>query len=305
MVVADTNMIEMYNQKLSELRQNFFERSDGAKLASNELPPLIEKLRTFAMDGSKPAKRVLGRALHLSSLLACHRMDYGTFLHELNEMIDYARDLRDGDMEAAALIRQGLLYSYEFRPCQHHYAFHRAMQLLNKVQSPLVRACVLYGYAESLAASGQVKLAGVQRYFEAERHFERAESVSVPNDDPGHAYIHENSVARAIHRARFFVARSRCREAVELLTEMYSHDATPDNVEVLSLLAQAYAHLVLRQQGEDSFERACFFIETLVDTAKHMGSRLYHSQAQIYYEFLMLSKYHHNASKCLLHVVAF
>jgi hypothetical protein len=200
---------------------------------------------------------------------------------------------------------RGLLYSYEFRPCQQHYAFHQAMQLLDKVQSPLIRACVLFGYAESLAASGQVELAGVQRHFEAERHFDMAESVSVPDDDPGHAYIHENSVARAIHRARFFVARSRCREAVELLAEMSSRDATPANVEVLSLLAQAHTHLVLRQQGEDSFERACFFIETLVDTAKRMDSILYHFQAQIYYELLMLSKYHQNASQCLLHVVAF
>jgi len=305
MVVANMDMIEIYNQKLSDLRHRFFERPDGGMLVGDGLLPLIEHLRTYASYGDRPSKSVLGQALHLSSLLACHRMDYGTCLRELNEMIDCARDLRDLDMEVVALIQQGMLYYYQLLPCQRHSVFHHAMQLVDKIHSPLIRARVLYGYAESRAASGQVELAGVARYFEAERYFDMAESLSVPDDDPGHAYIRWNHVTGAIHRARFFVARCRCREAVELLKEVYNHDATPDNVEVLSLLAQAYCHMVLRRQGEDSFEQVCFFVEALVDAAKRMGSVLHHWQAQVHYEFLMLSKWHREASERLLHVVVF
>jgi hypothetical protein len=132
-----------------------------------------------------------------------------------------------------------------------------------------------------------------------------AESVSVPDDDPGRAYIRWNHVTWAIHRARFFVARRKCGNAVELLKEMYSHDATLDNVEVLSILAQAYCHMIHRLQGGDSFERACFFMEALVDAAKRVGSLLYHSQAQLHYEFLVLSKYYRDESQYLSHVVAF
>ncbi len=305
MVVADMNMVETHNQKLSELRQRFFEHPDGGKLASDQLPQIIGDLRTYASYGSKQSKRVLGLALHLSSILSCHRMDYGTCLQESNEMIDYARDLDDVDMEAAALIQQGLLYYYEFRPCQRYATFRRAVQLVSKIKSPLIRARVFFGYAESIAASGQVELDGVQRYFEAERYLALAESVSVPDDDPGCAYIRSNNLTQAIHWARFLVANRQSREAIELLTGVWSRDATPDNVEVLSVLAQASSHVILRRPTEDSFERACFFIETLIDTAKRMESPLHHSQAQICYEFLMLSKWHREFSKRLSHVVAF
>ena len=305
MVVADMDRVEIYNHKLSELRQSFFESPDGGKLVSSKLPHIIGDLRTYVSHGSKQSKSVLGQALHLSSLLACHRMDYGTCLRDLNEMIDCACDLHDVDMEVTALIRQGLVSYYQFKPTQRHYTFRRARPLVEKIQSPLIRKQVFFGYAESIASSGQTELAGVERYFEAERHFDIAESLSVPSDDPGHVYFRWNHVMQATHRARFLVAHRKSRDAVELLKEVYNHDATPDNVEVLSILAQAYCHMILRQEGEDSFERACFFMEALVDAAKRMGSALHHSQAQVHYEFLMLSKWHREASERLLHVVAF
>jgi hypothetical protein len=189
------------------------------------------------------------------------------------------------------------------------------MELIKNIPSPLLRLRVLYGYAESTAASGQVELAGVQRSFEAQRYFDMAESLSVPDDDPGLAYFWHNRITHAIHRARFLVAHRQCQEAVELLVQISGRDAisenaevldaTPSNVEVLSILVQAYTHLVLRRQGEDSFERACFFIKALVDAAERMGSVLHHSQAQVDYEFLMQSKWHREASQCLSHVVAF
>jgi hypothetical protein len=305
MVVADMDMVETHNKKLSDLRQRFFEHPDGGKLASDTLPHIIGDLRTYASYGSKQSKRVLGLALHLSSILSCYRMDYGTCLQESNEMINYAHDLGDIDMEAAALIQQGMLSYYAFRPSLRHATFRRAMHLLKEVQSPLIHARVLYGYAESIAASGQVELDGVQRYFEAEGSLERAESVLISENDPGHTYIRWNHVTQAIHRARFLVARRKCDQAVELLTDISSREATPLNVEVLSMLAQAYCHMILRRPTEDSFERTCFFLSALVDASQRMGSRLHHSLAQTHYELLMRSKWHREFSKRLLHVVAF
>ena len=304
-MVVTSDMVGTYGQKIAFFRRCFFERSHGLTLASRELPPLVEHLRAFVTQGSDQSKSVLGQALHLSSLLSCHRMDYGACLRELTEMIKYARDIGDVDMEAAALIRQGMLYYYEFRPCQRHAVFRRAMQLLNKVESPLIHVRVLYGYAESIAASGQVELAGVQRYAEAERYLERAESVQIADDDPGHVYVRHSHVTRAIHRARFLVAHRQCREAAELLVDVYSREAVPENVEVLSILAEAHSHMIIRQEADGSFERMCFFTEALVDSAQRMGSVLYHSQAQIYYEFLMLSKWYREFSERLLPVVSF
>ncbi len=304
-MVATSDMVETLEQEIAQLRRSFFESPDGLKIGTRELPPLIDKLRSCISYEEARGNRLLGQVLHLSSLPACHRMDYGTCLRDLNEMIDCARDLHDVDMEAAALIQQGRVSYYQFKPTQRYSAFRRAMQLVEKIQSPLLRARVFFGYAESIEASGQTELVGVERYFEAERHFDMAQSLSVPEDDPGHTYVRWNHVTQATHRARFLVAHRKSRDAVELLKEVYSHDATPDNVEVLSILAQAYCHMILRQEGEDSFERACFFLEALVDAAKRMGSVLHHSQAQIHYEFLMLSKWQRLASSRLLHVVAF
>lgn len=316
MVVANIQAVETYEQKVSELRQSFFENPGGMTLGSSRLPSLIERLRILVAYEKERSKTVLGQALHFSSLFHCYQMDYGTSLRELNEMVEYAYELNDVDMQAAALIRQGMLFSYQLLPRQRRSVFHQAMQLLDKVQSPLIHMCVLYGYAESIAASGQVELDGVQRYVDAEHYFDMAESVAVLDDDPGHAYIRWNRVTQAIHRARFFVARSRCSDAVELLLAQISSlditldniealDATPDNIEVLALLAQAYCHMVLRRQGGDSFDRVCLFIQALVASAGRMESRLHHSQAQICYEFLMQSTWHREASQCLSHVVAF
>ncbi len=305
MVVADMDLVETHHQKVSEFRQRFFESPGGVRLASSGLPRLIGDLRSSASSGDKPSKRLLGQALYLSSILSCYRMDYGTCLQESNEMIDYARDLDDADMEVAALIQQGMLAYYELRPSLRHATFRRARLLLEKVESPLIHACVLYGYAESIAASGHVELDGVQRYFEAEGYLERAESLLISENDPGHAYIRWNHVTQAIHRARFLVARSECGKAVELLADISRRDATPENVEVLAILAQAYCHMLLRRPTEDVFEHACFFIETLVDVSQRMESRLHHSHAQICYEFLMLSKWHREFSERLSHVVAF
>jgi hypothetical protein len=315
MVMTDTSTVEICHQKVSELRRGFFESPDRTKFAGERLPSLIDKLRILVAYEEDGAKLVLGQALHLASILSCHQMDYGTCLHETREVIEYAYELNDVDMQAAALIQQGMLYSYQLVPSLRHSAFCRAMELIKNMPSPLLRLRVLYGYAESMAASGQVEVAGVQRYFEAERHFDMAESLSVSDDDPGRAYFWHDRITHAIHRARFLVAHRQCHEAVELLAQI-SHwnakpenvlvlDATPSNVEVLSILAQAYCHMVLRRQGEDAFERACFFIKALVDAAERLGSVLYQSQAQIHYEFLMLSKYHRDASQCLSHVVAF
>ncbi len=337
MVVADMDIVETCHQQLSKLRQCFFERPDGVKLASDELPRIIGDLRTYtSYDGNNQSKRVLGQALHLSSILSCYRMDYGACLRALNEMIDYARDLSDADMEAAALIQQGLLYYYEFRPSLRRSTFFRATQLMEKIQSPLIRERVFLGYVENMSVTEfiqKVKATPDLLFFfntsadknsitskleellskaavpgQADRvvewYLDMAESLFVSGDDPGYAYIRENSVTRATHRARFFVTRGMPSKAVELLTGIYNRDATPDNVEVLSLLAQAYSHMVLRRE-EDSFERVCFFVEALVDVSRRMESQLHHSQAQISYEFLMLSKWHREFSERLSHVVAF
>ena len=214
--------------------------------------------------------------------------------------------------------------------------FFRAMQLVEKIQSPLIRKHVFLGYIQNVSVTefiqkikeipdilffsdtfaentsttskagellGKAAVPG-QADRVVECYLDMAESLFMSDDDPGHAYIRENSVTRATHRARFFVTRGMPSKAVELLTGIYNRDATPDNVEVLSLLAQAYSHMVLRRE-EDSFERVCFFVEALVDVSRRMESQLHHSQAQISYEFLMLSKWHREFSERLSHVVAF
>ncbi len=226
--------------------------------------------------GYQKLSATLASKMHqLACMMALQKPDYGWALIHADQAIDAAQIAEDVHLQAASLIRKGLIYRYLKRFDQMLNMYEEGQQYSNSV-SPLLSGRLYTGLAEAYSNVGQSH--------KALQSLERAYKLfpTNPKDDPNFSYTHFKLPHGFEVRVYLNLKQpDKAWEALALVDKSIPQAIVPDRVELS--IDQADASL---QSG--NVDQACFYLGNAVTSALVLGSKLRYYQAYTLYKQMLV-----------------
>jgi tetratricopeptide (TPR) repeat protein len=227
----------------------------------------------------KQSAILVAKMHQLACMMALQKPDYGWALIHADQAIEAARIAEDVHLQAASLIRKGLVYRYLKRFDQMLNVYEEGQQYSNSV-SPLLSGRLYTGLAEAYSNVGQGS--------KALQSLERAYKLfpDNPKDDLNFSYTHFKLPHGFEVRVYLNLKQpDKAWEALALVDKSIPQEIVPDRVELS--IDQADASL---QSGD--IDQACSYLRNAVTSALVLGSKLRYYQAYTLYK-QMLVKWSH------------
>jgi tetratricopeptide (TPR) repeat protein len=252
-----------------------WDQSSGSGLQAVEqvLPTFLPHLASFALYPSglqEEAARLVSQGYQLTYVIATQREDFTTALTACKQARRYGKLSHDPNLEALALVRQGVSLLYKKRPHQTLSAYQEAL-LLEKDLSPLLRTRLHASLAE---VHGKL-----QQEQEALTHIRLAHDSfpDDPEDDPASSYVHCDRSSIYLHQGLALLDLNQPADAARALEQIDGLKpkmpiSERNRVDVLNQQA-----LAAGQQRDLEVFSAC--IENAVTSARSIGSELRVSEA--------------------------
>ncbi len=251
----------------------------GLNEVNQALPGYLSQLTKLAQEPSRAQKRAASLAsqgYQLASLLASQYQNFGTAITYATQAFTFADVVEDVHLQAAALIRQALVYFYLKRPQQRLYAYERALQYSQKA-SPLLRGRAHIGLSETHSVLGHE--------LEASHHLRLAHKTFPERceEDPAFPYTHFNGNSLLGLEGMMLLNLSHPQQAWENFTRMdreLPQTPVPDRLELTVRQAMTSYKLGDRDQS-------CNYLEIALRSALMTGNQLRYDQAYSVYEQLL------------------
>ncbi len=249
--------------------------SNGASLdvVKQLLPTFLPLLSAFAQRPSeyqKKAADLASQGYQLSYVIASHQEDFNAALAACEQAHYFGKIAQDANLQAVALIRQGVTFLNRKRPYQTLEAYQQALLLADSV-SPLVRTRLYAGLAEVHG-----KLQNEQ---------EALSSIGLAHDsfpdgplhDPASLYIHFPYSSVFLHEGLALLdlhQPEQATKALERVDGLYPKMEISERSRIDLLNQQA---LTAVQQGD--LDRFSTYMNEAVTSARKLGSDLRVSEA--------------------------
>ena len=251
----------------------------GLNEVNQTLPGYLTQLTKLAQEPSRSqekAARLVSQGYQLASLLASQHQNFGIAITYAIQAFTFAGQVEDPHLQAAALIRQALVYFYLKRPQQRLCAYERALQHSQKA-SPLLQGRAHIGLSETHSLLGHE--------LEANHHLELAHKAFPKrcDEDPAFAFTHFSGNSLLSLEGMMLLNLSRPQQAWENFTRIdqeLPQTLIPDRLELTVNLAMTSCKLGDRDQS-------CRFLETAIRSALMTGNQLRYDQAYSVYEQLL------------------
>jgi tetratricopeptide (TPR) repeat protein len=274
-IIKPSNMDEGTLRHFEKVIAMCWDWSNGSKLDMVEqlLPTFLPQLSTFAQrpsDFQETAASLASQGYQLTYVITSHREDFSAAQTACKQAHYYGKLAQDANLQAAALIRQGVTYLNRKRPHQTLDSYQQALPLVDSV-SPLVRTRLYAGLAEV-----QGKL---QREQDALSSIGLAHD-SFPGDtqhDPAATYIHFPYSSVFLHEGLALIDLHQPGQAVKALERVDGLHPKMDISERSRIDLLNQQALAVGQQGDlDQFDR---YMQAAVTSARTLGSELRVSEA--------------------------
>jgi tetratricopeptide (TPR) repeat protein len=249
--------------------------SNGGSLdvVKHLLPTFLPQLSALAQQPTEYQKKsacLVSQGYQLSYVIASHREDFNAALTACKRAYYFGKVAQDANLQAAALIRQGVTLLNRKRPYQTLETYQQALPLADNV-SPLVRTRLYAGLAE---VHGKL-----QNEQEALRSIGLAHD-SFPGDpqrDQASLYIHFSYSSVFLHEGLALLDLHQPEQAAKALERV---DGLHPKMEIsersrIDLLNQQA--LAAGQQGD--LDRFSEYMKEAVTSACELGSELRVSEA--------------------------
>jgi tetratricopeptide (TPR) repeat protein/lambda repressor-like predicted transcriptional regulator len=259
-------------QKLTEA---CWHMSNGSELDTVEqlLPTYLPQLAILAQQTSiyqSIAAGIAAQGYLLSYVIASNREEFKLAFSHCQKARTYAQIAHDANLEAVALIRQGVVGLHRKRPYQTLESYKEALQFVDDV-SPLIRTRL---YASLCEVQGKL---GMEQ--EARRNIGLAQE-SFPDDttlDPASLYIHFSKSGLYLHEGLALLDLHKPGEALDTLLNI-------DGLHPKLAISERSRIDVLNQQalaagGKGDLEQFHLYLEGAVTSAHKLGSDLRYSEA--------------------------
>lgn len=259
-------------QKLTEA---CWQMSNGSELNTVEqlLPTYLPQLSVLAQQTSEyqqVAAGIASQSYLLSYVVASHREEFKLALDSCKKARTYAQTAHDPNLEAIALIRQGVIGLRCKRPYQALDAYQEALRFVDRV-SPLVRARL---YANLCEVQGKL---GMEQ--EARRSIGMAQESfpTHPATDPASLYIHFSKSGLYLHEGLALIDLHQPDAALNVLSNI---DGLSPKLEI----SERSRIDVLNQQAlaagvSGKLEQFGSYLEGAVTSARKFGSDMLYSES--------------------------
>jgi transcriptional regulator with XRE-family HTH domain/tetratricopeptide (TPR) repeat protein len=251
----------------------------GLEGVNQTLPGYLTQLTQLAKESSPYQKKAAGLAsqcYQLASLLATQYQNFGTALMYATQALTFANQVDDPHLQAAALIRQALVYFYLKRPLQRLRAYERALHYSQNASS-LLQGRVHIGLSETYSCLGH-ELDASHHLALAHRTFPQHSE-----DDIAFSYTHFNRSSLLCNEGNMYLNLSQPRRAWEKFTQMDRElpaTLVPNRLELTVRLAMTSYKLGDRDQ-------CCSYLTLAVRSALATGNQLRFDETYDIYEQLL------------------
>jgi transcriptional regulator with XRE-family HTH domain/tetratricopeptide (TPR) repeat protein len=251
----------------------------GLNEVNQNLPGYLIQLTKLAQEPSPSQKRAASLAsqgYQLASLLASQYQNFGTAVTYASRALTFANLVEDPHLQAAALIRQALVYFYLKRPQQRLYAYERALQYSQKA-SPLLQGRANIGLSETHSFLGHE--------LEASHHLGLARKTFPRRceEDPAFPYTHFSDNSLLGLEGMMLLNLSHPQQAWENFLQIdreLPHTPVPDRLELT--IHQAMASYKLGER-----DQSCNYLELALRSASMTGNQLRYGEAYCIYDQLL------------------
>jgi tetratricopeptide (TPR) repeat protein/transcriptional regulator with XRE-family HTH domain len=251
----------------------------GLEGVNQTLPGYLTHLTQLVKEPSAYQKKAAGLAsqcYQLASLLATQYQNFGTALAYATQALAFADQVGDPHLQAAALIRQALVYFYLKRPRQRLRAYERALHYSQNASS-LLQGRAHIGLSETYSYLGQER--------DASHHLALAHRTFPQHseDDIAFSYTHFNMSSLLCNEGNMYLNLGQPRRAWENFTQMdreLPNTLVPNRLELTVRLAMTSYKLGDRDQ-------CCNYLSLAVHSALATGNQLRFDETYDVYEQLL------------------
>ena len=251
----------------------------GLNEVNQILPGYLTQLTKLAQEPSRAQKRagsLASQGYQLASLLASQYQNFGNAITYATQAFTFADQVEDPHLQAAALIRQALVYFYLKRPQQRLYAYERALQYsLNA--SPLLQGRAHIGLSETHSLLGHEPEASHHLRLAYKTFPERCE------EDTAFSYTHFNGNSLLGLEGMVLLNLNHPQQAWENFARMdreLPQTLVPGRLELT-------VHLAMTSYKLGDRDQSCNYLERALRAALMAGNQLRYDQAYDVYEQLL------------------
>jgi tetratricopeptide (TPR) repeat protein len=251
----------------------------GLSEVNQTLPSYLTQLTKLAQEPSRYQRRAASLAsqgYQLASLLASQYQNFGMAITYATQAFTFAGQVEDPHLQAAALIRQALVYFYLKRPHHRLKAYEQALHYSQKA-SALLQGRAHIGLSETHSCLGHEEEAGY--------HLEMAHKTFPESceEDVAFPYTHFNTSSLLCHEGIMYLNLEHPRRAWESFMQMdkeLPRILVPNRLELT--VRQAMTSYKLGDRDE-----SCNYLEIATRSALAAGNQLRYDESYAIYEKLL------------------
>jgi tetratricopeptide (TPR) repeat protein len=231
--------------------------------------PYISQLAKQSFQHQHIAADIAAQGHLLSYVVASNQEDFKQAQFYCQQARTYAQTARDRNLEATALIRQGVVGLHRKRPYQTLTLYQEAFQFVDEV-SPLVRTRLYASLCEIQGKLGMEQDA-LQNIRLAQENFPDNQE-----NDPAVAYIHFNKSGLYLHEGLALLDLHKPQDALDALLHV---DGLHPKMDISERSRIDVLNQQARSVGEiGDLEQFKLYLESAVTSAHKIGSELRYSE---------------------------
>lgn len=262
-------------EHLVELTNTCWKLANGhdLEIAESVLSSYLPKVVPIAQQPSRYQRTAAGIASQgylLSASLVGHRSDLSERERFCELALSFARVAENDDLQAAALRKLAITYDYKQRPGKALQMYQEAISSPEKV-SPLLRACICEGLADTYAQYGKQKEA---LYFQG---MARDSFPDDPRSDPTYFYSDGGPYTLSLWDGFIYLDLNQPKDAEKAFVKvdgLAPKIEVPERVRIEFLVYQSATYLMLNE-----LEQSCIYLEAAVKAAVELGSEKRYGEA--------------------------
>lgn len=262
-------------------------------LVEHVLPHYLPRLEMLAKQSSKVQKEAARLASHghqIAYVITSHQEDFSAALTHCRQAYLFGQVAGDMNIQASALVRQGVAFLYRKRPLQTLQSYQQALSAVDQL-SPLLRARLYAGLAEVYGKLGQEQEAR-RSISLAYEHFPEHSQQDVAS-----LYVHFERSSLFLHEGLALLDLHKPADAAQAFAQvdgMAPKLPVSERSRVDFLNQQAMAAAV-----QNDLEQFSLYIEAAVTSALALGSDLRYSEAWDVYKSALFRWHHEPRMKAL------
>jgi transcriptional regulator with XRE-family HTH domain len=262
-------------------------------LVEHVLPHFLPRLEALAKQPSriqKEAARLASHGHQLAYVITSHQEDFNAALMHCKQAYIFGQLASDRNLQASALVRQGVTFLYRKRPLQTLQSYQQALPVAEGL-SPLLRARLYAGFAEVYGKLGEEQEAR-RNIGLAYEHFPEH-----TQQDPASLYVHFEHSSLFLHEGLALLDLHQPADAARALAQV-------DGIAPKLPVSERSRIDFLNQQAtaaviQNDLEQFSLYIEAAVKSALALGSDLRYSEAWDVYKSALSRWYHEPRMKAL------